>query len=150
MTIATSNIHLPERETSSIISFLEANALPSRVPVNETGAFNCWGFTAYFCEWEKRALWLEGFRMEEHLKTRTTPISKEEAKAGDVAIFRRGDHLTHTAIVLPGGDLVCHKPGITALCIDRLEAAKASYGADVTYARATKNNGVLTSDSESV
>ena len=75
--------------------------------------------------------------MEAHLKENTDPISKNDAKAGDIAIFRSGKYLTHTAVLLPGGDVICHKPGGMALCIDTIEAASISYGS-VTYARVTK------------
>ena len=77
--------------------------------------------------------------MEQYLEERTTPISKQDAKAGDIAVFRSGKYLTHTAVLLPGGDIVCHKPGGMQLCIDTIEAASITYGG-VTYARVTKKS----------
>lgn len=69
-----------------------------------------------------------------HLKEHTKSIGKKDAKAGDIAVFYQGDYLSHTAILLPGGNMVCHKPGRNELCIDTIEAASKSYG-NVTYAR---------------
>jgi hypothetical protein len=138
MKIQISDMKLPERDVSNILSILEANEMPARVPQNEyRGSFNCWGFTAYYHEWEKEALWLEGRVMEDHLEAHTTPIRKEDVRAGDIAVFRRDMYLTHTAILLPSGDVVCHKPGGLALCIDTIEAAAKSYG-EVSYVRAKK------------
>ncbi len=108
------------------------------MPTNDfQDSYNCWGFTAWYLQWEADARWLDGSMMEIYLAERTKPISKEDAKAGDIAIFRRGKYLTHTAVLLPGGDVVCHKPGGMALCIDTLENASCQYGT-VTYARVEK------------
>ncbi len=138
MKIQISDVQLPEKLTENILAILESNNMPARVPDKERGVFNCWGFTAWYLQWETEALWLEGWKMESHLKMHTYPISKEDAKAGDIAVFRRGDFLTHTAVILPGGDVVCHKPGGTPLCIDTIKSASTSYG-EVSYAREIKN-----------
>jgi hypothetical protein len=137
MTLQITDIKLPAREASTILSYLESNNMPARIPDRDRGLFNCWGFTAWYLQWEDTAKWLEGQKMERHLRENTTPISKEDAKAGDIAVFRSGMYLTHTAVLLPGGDIVCHKPGGLQLCIDTIEAASTSYG-EVTYARAIK------------
>ena len=138
MTLQITDIKLPERAASAILSILESNNMPARLPTNDfQDSYNCWGFTAYYCEWEDTAKWLENFRMETYLEDHTRPISKDHAKAGDIAIFRRGKYLTHTAVLLPGGDVVYHKPGGMALCIDTLENASCQYGT-VTYARVEK------------
>ena len=137
MKLQITDIKLPERAASAILSILESNNMPARIPDRERGLFNCWGFTAWYLQWEKTARWLEGSLMEAHLKENTDPISKNDAKAGDIAIFRSGKYLTHTAVLLPGGDIVCHKPGGMALCIDTIDAAAIAYGA-VTYARVVK------------
>ena len=136
MSIQITDLKLPERSPSNIISILKSNNMPARLPDAGSWDYNCWGFTAYYCQWEEKALWLDGWQIESHLKTHTHPISKEEVKAGDVAIFRRGEqqYLTHTAIVFDGGTVVCHKPGQQHLCIDIITAAQDSYGT-ATYAR---------------
>ena len=139
MSIQISDIQLPAQETATIISILESNKMPVRVPPGGDWDFNCWGFTAFYHEWKRRAYWMDGVEMEDHLKTRTRRIRKSQVRAGDIAVFRRYDiyeqkvKLTHTAIVLPEGNHVCHKPGARELCIETLEAAK-SYGR-VTYVR---------------
>lgn len=138
MTLQITDLKLPERETKNILTILEGNNMPGRVPSNEwKGSFNCWGFTAWYLQWEEKAIWLDGAVMEIYLTARTKPISKLDAKAGDIAIFRSGKYLTHTAVLLPGGDIVCHKPGGGDLCIDTIGAASTQYGT-VTYARVTK------------
>jgi hypothetical protein len=137
MSLKITDIKLPEKEVANILLILESNNMPVRVPEGGGRSFNCWGFTAYYCQWEAKAIWMEGKKMEQYLKENTTPISKGEAQAGDIAVFRRGDYLTHTAVLLPGGDIVCHKPGSLALCIDTIAAASIPYG-DVTYARVVK------------
>ena len=76
-------------------------------------------------------------QMEAHLRARTVPVSKAEVKAGDIAVFYRYNYLSHTAIVLPPGDVVCHKPGAEVLSIDPIEEVTCFYGA-VTYARELK------------
>jgi hypothetical protein len=114
--------------------------MPARVPTTDYQSnYNCWGFTANYLQWEADALWLEGHKMETYLRDRTTPISRADVQAGDIAVFRSGKYLTHTAIMLPGGTTVCHKPGSCSLCIDTLEEASMSYGT-VTYARVIKNS----------
>ncbi len=135
MNIQIADIKLPEKSVENIISILESNNMPVRLPNGGGTDFNCWGFTAYYCQWITHARWLEGRRMEALLRDNSEPISKEDVKAGDVAIFHRGEYLSHTAIVLPNGTMICHKPGSTPLCIDSIEAAARNYG-DVTYARA--------------
>ena len=83
-----------------------------RVPVDDDPwKFNCWGFTAYYCRWEDKPFWMSCPQMEAHLRALTVPVSKAEVKAGDIAVFYRNNYLSHTAIVLPPGDVVCHKPG---------------------------------------
>jgi hypothetical protein len=103
MSIKITDIKLPEREATTILSYLESNNMPARIPDRDRGLFNCWGFTAWYLQWEDTAKWLDGGQMEAYLKVRTDPISKEHAKAGDIAIFRSGKYLTHTAVLLPGG-----------------------------------------------
>jgi cell wall-associated NlpC family hydrolase len=137
MSLLITDIKLPERETATILSFLESNNMPARVPDGFGWDFNCWGFTAYYCQWEEKAFWMEQRQIERHLREHTKPISKAEVKAGDVAVFYSGQYLTHTAIVLPSGSMVCHKPGAQTLCIDTIDAAVRSYG-NVVYARPTK------------
>jgi hypothetical protein len=144
------DIKLPERSVPNILSFLKSNNMPARVPGRDPINFNCWGFTAFYCEWEEEANWLDSRVMEKLLEEYTKPISKEEIRAGDIAVFRRDSYLTHTAVMLPDGNTICHKPGGNPLCIDTIEEATNSYGT-VTYARAIeKVNEGLTSDSESV
>ena len=46
-------------------------------------------------------------------------------------------HHDIVAIVLPPGDVVCHKPGAEVLSIDPIEEVTCFYGA-VTYARELK------------
>jgi cell wall-associated NlpC family hydrolase len=137
MSLLITDIKLPAREVTTILSYLESNNMPARIPDRDRGLFNCWGFTAWYLQWEDKAKWLEGAMMEFYLAERTTPISKSHAKAGDIVVFRSGRYLTHTAVLLPGGDVVCHKPGANHLCIDTVEAASISYGS-VTYARVIK------------
>jgi len=126
-------LHLPERSVTNIISILKANNMPPKIP--NAIHFNCWSFTAFYCGWKERVYWMKGEEMEDELKLRTIPIGRENLKAGDIAVFRRRSILTHTAVLLPGGKLVCHKPGGLDLCIDTMESAVNSYG-NVTYARA--------------
>ena len=138
MTLQITDIQLPERAASAILSILESNNMPARLPTNDyQGSYNCWGFTAWYLQWEEGAVWLDSIVMERHLEDHTKPISKEDAKAGDIAIFRSGKYLTHTAVLLPGGSIICHKPGGQALCIDTIESASFQYGT-VTYAREVK------------
>ena len=140
MDIQITDISLPERSASNILSFPESNAMPARVPCEETQRFNCWGFTAYYYQWEERAFWMTAEQMKTYLKVRTNPISKEEVRAGDIAVFSypdwMKDGLAHTAVILPSGKMVYHKPGGCELCIDTLESAMVSYGRNVTYVRA--------------
>jgi hypothetical protein len=141
MRIQIADIQLPEKSVENILSILESNNLPARVPAGGGSEFNCWGFTAYYCHWIQRAYWMDGTRMEDLLKDNTEPIKESKVKAGDVAVFRRGKFLAHTAIVLPTekGTMVCHKPGSTPLCIDTVESVSSSYGT-VTYARVVKES----------
>src|ERR1035437_6060140 len=140
MPIQITDIQLPERSASKIISILESNAMPVRVPVDlHRINFNCWGFTAYYLQWEESAYWMDADQMKDYLQLRTKPISKEDAKAGDIAVFYSGNYLTHTAIILPGGDVICHKPGGQELCIDTIESAAINYGS-VTYVRVIKES----------
>jgi len=135
MNIQITDIKLPERSVPNILTILASNNMPVRVPDRDRYSFNCWGFTAYYFQWEETAVWLSSTRMEDHLEAHTRPISKEEIRMGDVAIFHYpADYLTHTAIVLYPGRMVCHKPGQLALCIDTIEAVTNSYG-EATYAR---------------
>ncbi len=131
------DIQLPEHCVANIQSVLESNNLPVRIPDKDPGRFNCWGFTAYYLKWEKTAEWLDAGQMDTYLKVRTNPIDKEGVKAGDIAVFRSGSYLTHTAIML-SPDVVCHKPGGSDLCINSIEAARSSYGNE-TYARASES-----------
>jgi cell wall-associated NlpC family hydrolase len=134
MKIQIADLKLPEQSISNIRSILESNNMPVIVPEDERGKFNCWGFTAYYHGWVNSVFWLDREPMADFLKNRTKPIDKEKVKAGDIAVFDRGGYLTHTAIMLPDGNLVCHKPGGRALCIDTVDNVKKSYGA-VRYAR---------------
>lgn len=135
MNIQIADIQLPEKSVENIISILESNNMPARLPDGGGIDFNCWGFTAYYCQWVAEAVWMESPKMESLLMTHTESISKDEVKAGDIAVFRYGSYLSHTAVILPNGTMICHKPGATALCIDTIDAASKSYG-KVSYARA--------------
>ena len=135
MNIQLANIQLPERSVTNILSILESNNMPARLPDGDGWDFNCWGFTAYYFQWIDKAYWMDAGQMKAYLEVRTNPIRKKDAKAGDIAVFHKGSYLTHTAVLLPEANAVCHKPGATPLCIDTIDAASYSYG-DVTYVRA--------------
>ena len=137
--IQITDLKLPVKSTKKILEVLESNNMPARVPDRERGLFNCWGFTAWYMQWEPCAIWLRGSTMERHLRKNTVPISREEVQAGDIAVFYEGDYFSHTAIILPGGDVICHKPGCNELCIDTVENASKTYG-DVSYARPVKKS----------
>ena len=56
MSIKITDIQLPERAASVILSILESNNMPARVPTNDfQGSYNCWGFTAWYLQWEADA-----------------------------------------------------------------------------------------------
>lgn len=129
------NMQLPEKKTDNIRSILEANNLPAKLPKEQGYGLNCWGFTAFYYGWESREFWMDERTMELHLQDSTVPIKPSEVRAGDIAVFRRFDGLSHTAVMI-NPEIVCHKPGSTPLCIDTVENAAQKYG-DVTYARVT-------------
>ena len=138
------DVSLPERSLENIRSILEANSMPPRIP--EATMYNCWGFTAYYFGWEENAKWLPSYKMEEHLKSNTVPVHLTEVRAGDIAVFRFGRHLEHTAIVMPNTSVVCHKPGGGLLCIETMQGAQDKYGKEITYVRNAEKNSTPSLD----
>lgn len=127
---------LPEYRESRIKSILKKNDLNFAVPdVEWPGQYNCWGYVAFNLGWEEKPVWLKGETMDDHLALYTKPIAKEEVRAGDIAVFRRGDYLTHTALMTHEPEIICHKPGANELCVDTMQRAIGMYGDEVTYVR---------------
>ncbi len=144
------NCVLPERNSKTIASILEANNLPFRVPeIGEDNAlrdfhYNCWGYVAFNFGWIKFPKWLSGEVMDDYLAEKTTPITQAEATVGDIAVFRRsGNYLTHTALVTMDINIICHKPGQGDLCVDTMERARNMYHSDVSYVRPKKVETVV-------
>lgn len=135
------NCSLPIRHLTDISNVLQANDLPFRVPDSTYSGYgyNCWGYVAFNFGWEPVTKWLQGDEMERHLSNHTKPISKDEAVAGDVIVFRRGDYLMHTALVTHELEIICHKPGANELCVDTMTHAKEMYGGSVSFARPNKS-----------
>ena len=133
MNITLLDCKLPEKNTENIIAILRVNNMDAKVP-DANKSYNCWGFVAFYFGWEDTAHWLSDRRMSEYLEANTQSICKEKVQAGDIAVFYRWDRLTHTALMMPDNSVVCHKPGMTDLCIDTLDAAAATYG-KVTFVR---------------
>jgi hypothetical protein len=122
---------------------LEANSMPPRIPdvvMYNCLMYNCWGFVAYYLGWETEAVWLDRYKMEEHLKANARPINPDEVQAGDIAVFRYGSHLEHTAVIMPKTSIVCHKPGNNPLVIETVDAAHETYGGRISYVRSTLDN----------
>jgi hypothetical protein len=122
---------------SGIEDVLETNGLSFPLPEERWGySYNCWGFVAYSLGWEDDPQWLRDLVMEGHLSVNTTPISKDEAMAGDIVVFRyEGGSLAHTALLTHELDIICHKPGASDLCVDSMERAISMYGNNVSYVR---------------
>lgn len=131
------NCQLPERSIDKISSILHTNNLAFRLPSeDEDDYYNCWGYVAFHLGWEKHVRWLSSYEMEMHLSTHTTPITKDEATAGDIVVFRYvGESLSHTALLTHDLEIICHKPGATPLCVDTMERAIGLYGKYVSYVR---------------
>lgn len=136
------DVHLPVWSTEKLKTVLEANHLNFAIPIYKDSGdgnipqFNCWGYVAFNNGWEQTPWWIPESLMESHLAAHTVPVSKKDAKAGDVVIFRRNGLLIHTALMTHDPEIICHKPGANPLCLDTIKNAQKSYwNTAISYAR---------------
>lgn len=130
----------PVENPTSITAILKTNDLPFPVPdTDDHWKYNCWGYVAFHCGWEKHPRWVSGEMMEQYLSENTMPVDKNDVQFGDIAVFRTsglfGGALTHTALVTHEIDIICHKPGANPLCVDSMKRAKGMYPGEVSYVR---------------
>lgn len=77
--------------------------------------YNCWGFTAALLDEQEELRWLPWEDMEDFLANRTEHV-EGTPQVGDIAVFREGPELEHTAVVTRPCKTVekvgiIHKPG---------------------------------------
>lgn len=134
------NCSLPVHQTETIATILEKNELPFQIPNSCGYQYNCWGYVAFNFGWEPEANWIRSYEMENYLANNTKPITKEEATMGDIIVFRyESGELSHTALLTCDLEIICHKPGAQALCVDSIKRAIAMYGDNVSYVRPKGN-----------
>lgn len=129
--------NLPEFDLHNIVAILKSNSMNAVAPPYDGDNYNCWGLVAYYMGWVNHPYWLDRYDMEDLLKLNTVGIDAVGVRAGDIVVFRRGEFLTHTAIMMPDPSIIYHKPGGLELCITSIEMAR-NYG-PYTFVRDIKN-----------
>lgn len=97
--------------------------------------FNCWGATLAYFGVIKKPYWVHPMDMNLWLKTHTKPVTK--VQVNDIAVFRRGETLIHTAIYL-GKSKWWHKEGELETYTKSLREIKSLYPAQVSFVRIKK------------
>jgi hypothetical protein len=137
-----------EEEVSAILRDLYADNLIESDEFPDEYHYNCWGFVAKENGFDEDLYWMSDDRMEEYLEEKSHNIT--EPKAGDIAVFRSGSYLLHTAIIYEVGETpddmkFIHKPGGWELEIIDMEDMIAvhgnTYGTSVAEYRRSNSRG---------
>ena len=97
--------------------------------------FNCWGATLAYFGVIKDPYWVHPMDMNLWINTHTKPVKR--LQVNDIAVFRQGETLIHTAIYF-GNRKWWHKEGELETHSKTLREIKAMYPAQVSFVRLVK------------